>query len=421
MLPLVLLAASGCGREAGFMPVDSSAVVFWDRQTMETASLLQEMAADFNAGRAGLPIRVERTGGYDDIHRKIIASIRAGVLPGLSVNYPSAVLEYARAGAVVPFDTFLTDPEIGLSAADREDFLPAALEMNRYTDLENGMYSFPFAESVLMMYYNRKLLREAGFVQPPATWDEFLEQCRAIKARTGKQAYAIDVDCSTIDGMIFSRGGDVCAGGTTLYDSPEALAAFELYETISREKLGYQIAGGFDDELAMTQGEVAFAFRSSSGSTYVADVMKDRMEDWGMAVIPQADPEHPVTVLYGPNFVLFNSTPEQQRTAWEFVKFFTSTENCVRWTINTGYLPIRESAAADPRLQEHFETHAYRRTTFACLPFARPEPNIAGWQEVRELTERAVADIIAGRATAREAAARLKQEADALLRARSAR
>lgn len=414
-----LIAAAGCGGRGGetaYRPINPDAAVFWDRQTAETAALLQDIVTAFNAQYDGVPIKVERAGGYEDIHRKVLASLSAGAVPALAVGYPNTTIEYVRANAVVPLDDLIHDPELGFSSEELEDFYPAVLEMNRYPTFGGRMYSFPFAKSVLMLFFNRVVLRAAGIDQPPATWDEFLDQCRRVKRQSGKFAHAINVDCSTFDGMIFSMGGEVYDGTQTLYDSPAALRAFRLYQTLAREGLAYRIAGGYDDDIALTQGEVAFTMRSSAASSGIAEVMKDRMDEWGMARIPQDNPANPKTVLYGPNFVLFRTTLEQQRAGWAFIKYLTSVENSTRWTLGTGYLPVRKSAASHPDVQRLWEERPYRKATFECLSFARPEPNVPGWQEVRDLVERALADVIAGNAEAEAAAAALKRDADEVLR-----
>ncbi|HIJ73984.1 MAG TPA: extracellular solute-binding protein, partial [Candidatus Hydrogenedentes bacterium] len=131
--------------------------------------------------------------------------------------------------------------------------------------------------------------------------------------------------------------------------------------------------------------------------------------------IPQADPANPRTVLYGPNICIFDTTPEQKRIAWEFVKFFTSPEVSVRWALGTGYLPIRKSAAEDPALQAFWAQWEYNRAGFDCLAFARTEPNLAGWQEVRGLVENAETAILSGIQSAQDAATDLTRAADAVL------
>ena len=411
------MLASGSVAADAFKPIDPSAAVFWDRQTTESAELLRSLAAEFNAGRPNaLPIKVEHIGGYSDIFRKVSASIRARALPSMAVAYESMTAEYAQAGAVIPLDDFVKDPQIGLKKEDLDDFFPVALETNRYPDFAGKMYSFPFCKSVLMLYFNKRVLAQAGILAPPKTWDEFIDQCRLVTAKTGKPAYALNVDCSTIDAMIFSFGGEVVAGKKTLFDAPPAIKTFQVLDTLAKEKLAYQIAPStFDDETALAQDYVAFMMRSSSGRTSVATLMQGRQDQWGMASIPQGDSQNPHTVLYGPNICVFNTTPDQQRAAWDFVKFFTSSAISVRWALGTGYLPIRKSAAANPDLQKFWGEWPYNRTAFDCLPFAKAEPNLSGWQEVRSLVENAEAEVLTGLKPARQAALDLKAKADAAL------
>ncbi|HIJ65044.1 MAG TPA: ABC transporter substrate-binding protein [Candidatus Hydrogenedentes bacterium] len=419
-----LLGWAGCAaapdpeqtRPRKFKPIDATAATFWDRQTTESADLLRELAAEFNAQRQGLPIKVEHIGGYSDIYRKVAASIQARALPSMAVGYESMTSEYVRSGAVVALDNLLTDPEAGLPLKEIEDFFPVVLDTNRYPDFDNKMYSFPFCKSVLMLYFNKRVLADAGIDEPPRTWEQFLEQCRKVKAKTGKFAYPVSVDCSTVDGMIYSMGGDVVSGRETRFDSPEARRVFELLETLAKEKLAYQIPpGSYDDEVALAQDQVAFVLRSSSGRTALERLMGNRRDKWGMTTIPQADPANPRTVLYGPNICIFDTTPEQKRIAWEFVKFFTSPEVSVRWALGTGYLPIRKSAAEDPALQAFWAQWEYNRAGFDCLAFARTEPNLAGWQEVRGLVENAETAILSGIQSAQDAATDLTRAADAVL------
>ncbi len=420
-----------------YEPIDDSTAPFWDRQTTETAKLLQEITDEFNQSRDGLPLRLVQGGGYSDIYRKVTASIQAGKLPAMAVAYESMTSEYARAGAIVPMETFFDDPELGLSEEELADFFPAVLETNTFEEYGGKMYSFPFTKSVLVLYFNKRVMAEAGLSDPPKTWDEFIEQCRAVKRETGKFAIAIDLDASTVNGMIFSMGGEVLAKkgltqakrgtsedvsvpflATTLFDSPASIRVFELFETLAKEKLAYQIPlGSYDDEVDFGDGRIAFSLRSSSGKPHFA-MMIGGYEGWGMAAIPQADPSDPHTVLYGANISIFDTTPEQKATAWAFAKFFNSPAISVRWALGTGYLPIRKSAAEDPVIQAFWAEWPYNRAPFDCLSFAKPEPNVSGWQEVRSLIEKAQAAVLSGMKTGRDAAIDLKRGADAVLAAR---
>jgi multiple sugar transport system substrate-binding protein len=386
----------------------------WVRQTTTAEDLLQEFVDAFNAGRTGLPIKIEYAGNYGDIYRKVSASIQAGQLPCMAVAYESMTTEYALAGAVHPLDAYVNDPETGYTPEALADFFPGVLETNRYEALGGGMYSFPFSKAVLLMYFNRRVMESAGLTETPRTWDEFLKQCRTIKRMTGKYAYAIDLDCSTISGFIFSMGGGVVRDSKSAYASSESIQVFQLLRTLVDEDLAYLTPPRtFEDRSAFAQGDVAFIFRSSAHQAPLDELMQGDRSAWGVATLPQINPDEPHTVLYGPNVCIFDIGEEQTRTAWEFIRFFMEPENNVRWSLGTGYLPVRKSAAALPEMQRYWDEWEYNRVAFDNLAFARAEPNVSGWQEVRGLVEATVKDLLTGLQTPDAAAKALAAAADA--------
>ena len=399
--------------------MDPGVADFWDRQTTENAQLLQEIVAEFNATYPGLPIKVVQSGNYADIYMKTVAAIKAGTLPSMAVAYGNMTVEYAKLGAVADLGEFLNDPDTGLSTEELDDFFPAVLEQNRYPELGGRILSFPYTNSVLVMYCNTNVMALAGLSDPPDTWDEFLRQCREVKKLTGKYALCFDVDPSTINAMIFSRGGDIIEGDRLRYDSAESIAVLELLETLFSEDLAYQNPPrSFNDQTAFGNDEIAFSFRPSSSRPYY-ELVKEGLEGWRVAPIPQLDPARPATVLYGANISIFNTTPDHMQAAWAFVKHFTSPKINVRWALKTGYLPYRKSAVEDPELLEYWAEWPYNRIAFDCLPYARAEPNLENWQEVRRLIENAATSVITGLSTAEEAATTLQREIDRLWARRS--
>lgn len=399
-----------------YRPISADQVVFWDRQTTETAQLLQKITDAFNDSQEGLPVRIETTGNYGEIYRKVMASIQARQLPAMAVSYESMTAQYAASGAVLPLDAYVSAASGGLSPEELADFFPAVLESNYYSDYDGQLLSFPFSKSVLMLYANHRVLRSAGIETPPRTWDEFLQQCRTIRQKTGKPAYAISVDCSTISGMIFSMGGELVVDGVFQYDQPAARQAFGLLETLMEEELAYQIqARTFDDEVAFARDDVAFTIRTSAGSANMAVAMGGKNDDWSMNPLPQKDPANPATILFGPNITIFKTGEEQERVAWDFTRHFTSGPVMTEWALATGYLPIRKSVAEDPRMQAYWDAWPSNKVPYDCLAFAKTEPNLRGWQEIRSLVEKAESAVLAGLKSAEEATTELQAEAQASL------
>jgi len=399
----LLLAACGprpgaapVGTTGQFRPITPDAADLWDRQTTENADILAAIVDEFNAGHAGLPVKIVQSGNYADIYRKTTAAIQAGTLPTMAVAYGNMTVEYARAGAVAGLDAFIDGPENGLTEADLADFFPALLEQNRYPEFDGAVLSWPYTKAVLVMYFNTRVLSAAGISAPPTTWGEFVAQCRTIKAKTGKRALCLDVDASTLNGMIFSRGGEILQDGVPLYRTPQALAAFEMLDLLFKEDLAFQnTPRTFNDQTSFGADETAFAFRPSSSLPYFKIVMEGT-EGWGAAPIPQGDPADPATVLYGANVSVFQTTPEHQSAAWAFLKHFTSARVTAEWAVKTGYLPCRKSAMEDPALQAFWAEWKYNRVAFDCLSFARSEPNVAGWQTIRGLLENAATEVVTG-------------------------
>jgi ABC-type glycerol-3-phosphate transport system substrate-binding protein len=393
----------------------TGALEFWHTRTQDDAKALEAIVADFNQANPDAEVKAQYQGTYPQLFQKVTASIQTQQLPTLAVAYESMIADYMAANIIAPLDPFLKDPKHGLSPESLADIFPAYLQTNRFPQFNDQLLSFPFTKSNLMLYYNKDLLKKAGFTAPPATWEEFETQCRAVKQQTGKPVWALDIDPSTIDGIIFSYGGELLSPDRkqTLFDGPASVRTFELLDRLFKAGLAYQVTR---DDLAneFTGANAPFILSSSTQRPQIEQQIGSQF-DWDLAILPHASGVEPVTVMYGANICVFKSTPERQTAAWRFIQYFTSPEITARWATQTGYLPVRKSAVEQPVLKEFFTANPRARRAFDILPYARPEPNIAGWQEVRDLISEAVTAVINKQQGPTEAARTLKQKADAVI------
>jgi len=415
---LAALAAPGCGRKGD----DRVVVSFWHTQRGTNQEALAKIIAGFNGSQERYRVVAQYVGGYDQIYRKMVVSIRANKPPALVVAYESMVVDYHKAGAVVDLDRYLTDPECGFTAESLADIYPQFIERNRFRRYGNKLLSFPFTKSVLMMYYNKGLLRQLGYERPPETWDEFVSICRAAK-EAGKRGYALSVDASTIDAMVYSFGGQLLSDddSRTLLGGEPARAVYRLIELMMRDRLAYMILEKSDDDrIDLANGRSAFMIRSSTTRPFL-EMQVDELKkagkpsaEWDLAIIPHAPGVAPVTVMFGANICMLKTTPEVQRGAWEFIKHFTSAEVTAEWATKSGYLPVRKSAVETATLREFFAKSPLARTPLEALPYAAGEPTVEGWQQVRSYIEDAERAVVSG--TAADAAADvLAGKADRLL------
>ena len=394
----------------------------WHAQKQQNEDALKDVVERFNQASPLYEVRLHNVGSYTTMFQKTRATIQGGRLPDLCIAYESMVAEFMEANVVLPLDEYLNHPEYGLTKAEQDDIFPSFLDCNRYAEFGNQLLSFPFTKSLLMLYSNTDLLRSAGIEGPPATWAELIAQCRKVKAATGAPAFAYARDPSSFDAMVLSLGGKLAsiADRRSQLGSPEAVQALTILNTLVREGLATVIALGSDDDRSLfAKGKTAFILRSSTTRSYMEkDLVNPDGSDkfaWTMTCPPSGEGQPKLTVLYGGNILVFRSNPERQRGAWEFIKFFISPPVTAEWSVRTGYLPVRRSAAEVPVLRDFFAASTRNRAAFDTIPFGVSEPNVAGWQAVREHIRHALSEVCMGRASPEQAAAALAKAADAEL------
>ncbi|OPZ22971.1 MAG: sn-glycerol-3-phosphate-binding periplasmic protein UgpB precursor [candidate division BRC1 bacterium ADurb.BinA364] len=412
------LAALACAAVASAWSAEEK-LTFWHTQGSERAEDLNRIVEEYNAANPPMKVEPVYKGSYSDIFRATQTNLIAGNPPDLVVAYESMVAEYQeQSGRVVDLEPLMRDPEIGMSQAEIDDIFPYFLEINRYEQYGGALLSFVFTKSLLSLFVNEDMVREAGFGGPAKTWSEFREQCLAMKG-IGKKGYPITVDASTLDGMFMSRGVNLVDYDTltTRFDDPRVVETFAFLRELAEAGALYMVDGDSDEDFKeFVQQNAPFFIRSTTRRPVLQSEIGDKFR-WSMNPIPRAEGVDPMTVLYGANICVFDNGPERVRAAWQFVKFFASPEITARWALASGYMPVRKSSENLPIMQTWFAEHPVNRQSFDLIPLGRGEPTPRGWQAVRDEVVKAAVEAITGRgARSPEAIAQdLKAKADALL------
>ncbi|MFW5870080.1 MAG: ABC transporter substrate-binding protein [Candidatus Sumerlaeota bacterium] len=420
-LATLLAACQGPEQETGpnkekQVAREQDSLIFWHVLTQRNGDLLTEIVEEYNAGNPAMPITLRYAGNYTDMFRKVRLAVKAGDVPDMIVAYPAMIAEYHAMNAVAPLDPYINDPEIGLSEESLDDIFETVLENCRYPEFGDQYLTFPFTKSVLMMYANTDLIKQAGYTGIPETWEDFMKQCLTLK-EMGKNGYALSVDASTYDAIVYSLGGTLVDAQTrkTHFDQPEAVQAFRIIQDMVEKGGAVQIdREGYGDRQEFAAGNCGFMIRSSTTRPYLENDIQGAF-NWDMSIIPHGKGATPQTVQFGADIAIMKTSEKRQRAAWEFVKFFSSRETTARWSVGTGYLPVRKSAVETEIVQEFLKENLRNTRALNTLPQARPEPSLRGWQAVRNLIEQAESQAIGGRKSPEEIGEELKAKADAAL------
>jgi len=195
--------------EACLVDPSDQEITFWHVSTKIHEEVLLEMIDTFNSeNEYGITVKPEYGGYYPDLREKILAAIAAESPPDLAISYQNMIAEYAEAEVIQPLDDYLLCEKYGLSEEDLNDYFKAFIEGDRYPAFDNKILSWPPNRSMEVMFYNIDKLNELGYDNPPETWEEFKEMCKAAKD-SGMEGYCIAPSASTFAGWVWSRGGEL--------------------------------------------------------------------------------------------------------------------------------------------------------------------------------------------------------------------
>ncbi len=413
----------------GTPSASATKITFWHTQTRTNAAALNGMIADFNKTHSDVFVQPEYKGGYTDLLKAAQAAAAGGDLPDLTVGYENWLPGLIKSDVVVPLDSYINDPATGLTADDKADIFPQFISTNQYPAYGNKMYSFPFTKSTLTMWYNNDLLKKINKTAPPATWAEFVDDSKAIRA-LGSDYYGFEFqnEPSMLVGMIYAFGGQMMNADNTqfVFSSPQGVAAMQLLG--DGVKGGYFLMtnpGKFENEQDFAKKKVGFILESSTAYSFIPSYypMENKTPvpgsdfDWSATVLPHGDGVSPVTTLYGGNIIMYKTTEARQKAAWEFIKWFTAKEQTAKWASVSGYMPLRKSAADIESLKTLYSTNPRAKAVFSnVLPLATAsEPKVGSYQQVRDILQEKITNVAKGTQSAADAMKDAQDKANATM------
>jgi len=395
-LAIVIAICLSCSRTG--KKTDVVEVTFWHAMGGPLGKVLVEMINEFNRTHPNIQIVPVSMGQYNALSQKIMAAVAADRPPTMAQAYENWTVELILTESIVPIEQFVRS-EDGLSEESLADILPVFIENNTWNGV---LWSFPFNKSVRALYYNKDLFREAGLdpEHPPTNWEEYFEYAKRITKDIDGDGVpdvwgnAGQVNVWMFGNLLIQNGGSFLSddGESVAFNSREGIEALAFMKKMLADGVGF-VASGYEYQNDFLAGKVGMI----EGSTVSIAFMKGKYSfEMGIAPIPRG--KLPGCLIAGTNVVIFKkASPEQQKAAWEFIKWFTDTEQTSRWAASTFYVPVRKSAFETEILKKRFEEFPGLREAFAQLNYASSEPKIAGWYAGRRyLNEISIESVLRG-------------------------
>jgi trehalose/maltose transport system substrate-binding protein len=348
MAGAALLGAWGCG---GGGSEGSGNVVF--AMGVDTSGTLQDLVDKFNQQNKGnfqvtyREMPADTGQFFDQLRTELQAGASEIDVIGGDVIWPA---QFAANG-------WILDVSDRFPESERQRFLPAPVDSLIYQD---AIYGVPWFTDAGMLYYRSDLLEQAGFSEPPATWEELKEIALKTAQDTGTQDGLVfqgaEYEGGTVNGLeyIWTHGGDVLSGDQVIIDSPESVAGLETERSLVADGVAPQAVSTYKEQEtdpAFLGGRSVFARNWPYMYALAEDpeTSKIKPDQIGIAPLPAGEGGQSFSGLGGWNMMI-NANSEKQDQAWEFVKFMTGEEGQRQRALAATLLPTRKSLYEDQEI-----------------------------------------------------------------------
>lgn len=172
------LLASACTpsadkpQPAASAPEPTGTIEFWHFFSDREASAVEEIIADFKAKYPKVTVNI--TAGQDDA--KILQSIGAGEGPDVAISYSTDIVgKFCATNAWQDLNAYVKRDGIDLGKFPKV--------VKEYTEFRGKRCAMPFLADAYGLYYNKKILAEAGVTALPQTLPELADLAKKLTIR----------------------------------------------------------------------------------------------------------------------------------------------------------------------------------------------------------------------------------------------
>ncbi len=348
------------------------------------AQAMQMIVEEFNSVHDDIQIDLTQ-GSWTEYFAQLNNAVIAGEAPdiGIALNF--------RLHDIYPALTPLNDSPAGnlldTYGFRRNDYVEEVWDLATF---DGNQYAIPLDNTMLGIYYNKDLFREAGLdpENPPQTMEEFVHAANALRdagyyafhpgaygqARWYRRMWYVN---------LWQMGGELLDGERAAFDNElgrEALEALVAVPARGWNEPGTNGAAQFD------AGELGMLM---NGTWHYLDMANVDFE-WGMMGVPRwFDNRH----TWGSNHYLVipkqSGSDAERRVDAAAQAIQWMSENSHTWGIYGGHVPLRRSALENPELRnsDTWEKSLGMFTDMAFSGVYKPLPNHPSINEINAAIE----------------------------------
>ncbi len=285
---------------------------------------------------------------------------------------------YALWGGQLASNGVLDKPPADIAADIKDNYSKSAAAA--VTGGDGQVFGYPTEFATYVLYYNKKILADAGYTKPPTTWAELTEIANKTTKKDSNGNYQVEGLALIQDGdnktahpflsLLNSTGGQFLKpdGSSALDD--KAKSVMQLESDLAK-------SGATTTAIAPTQvfpsNQVAMAIQASWWIGSLKTQMKDKYSDVGTAPVPGPTAGQKGSLAYA-FFTGVNSGSRHKEQAWKFLSWLNTHKTpdgatgMGTFLADQGLIPPRKSdldllgrkyLAADPNLKPIYDAASF--------------------------------------------------------------
>lgn len=326
---------------------------------------------------------------------------------------------YALWGGQLAANGVLATPPASVTSEIKADYSKAAV--SAVTGPGGKLFGYPTEFATYVLFYNKKILKAAGFDHAPTTWAE-LQQ---VAAKTTKKDSSGNLK---VEGIALTQDGDAptahptlalldSAGGTFTDASGKSAIDSKMESTLD---LVSKLAKAGDTTMAVMptktfpSGGVAMAIQANWWVGTLKSQMKDYATTVGTAPVPGPSAGQKGSLAYA-FFMGVNAGSKHQKEAWKFLTWLNShkgtngASEMGNFLADNGEIPPRvaDASVIGPQLEAKDPN---LKPVYAAADYAMAESNTPNAAKAKNDLNNVVQQIIVNHASPQSAYATLQSD-----------
>lgn len=349
-------------------------IEYWYGLGGKLGDTMKGLIDSFNASQTAVKVKGVAQASYDETYQALQAAIASGSTPACFLTTSDQVYNLAQKGVLEDVTPYINNnPDFKL-----DDFIQAFLPPAK---IDSKLFGLPAYGTTQLFYYRKDLFEKKG-ISPDVlnSWED-LEKASAQLAEksgstTGVYGWEPMWGSDNMVDAVLSAGGTILSadGKTVTIDDQVWIDTWEYFRRnfhdsktmrIHSDGQGWEYWYKTIDDVM--QGKAA-GYTGSSGDQGDLDFSKVAAHEQPGWNGKQGKPVASSQFLAIPAA----AKEEQKQAAFAWMTYFTKAESTSKWSMSTGYIPVRLSAQETPEYKAYLEKNPQAGVPLAQAAHASP-------------------------------------------------